>query len=157
MIEQQKHEEMLHMQEAGGQHEPRGEPDLTAHNQEGNPPPTEVSPQTLNEEEIFERLNELAEQQETPQEELDEEEVFERLNELVEQQETPQGELEKRRQAHHIRVTEESRVHAMIADPAPRTRWNQQKHDITNHRMRNRRAPPQSKWDRSSKTGYTKR
>eukprot|EP00854_Cymbomonas_tetramitiformis_P034043 gene34043-biopygen6564 len=122
MIEQQKHEEMLHMQEAGGQHEPRGEPDLTAHNQEGNPPPTEVSPQTLNEEEIFERLNELAEQQETPQEELDEEEVFERLNELVEQQETPQGELEKRRQAHHIRVTEESRVHAMIADPAPRTR-----------------------------------
>eukprot|EP00854_Cymbomonas_tetramitiformis_P004940 gene4940-biopygen4892 len=142
MMEQQEDEEMLQMQEAGGQHEPRGESDLTTHNQEGNPPPTEVSPQPPNEEEIFERLNELTEQQETPQEEPDEEEIFERLNELVEQQETPQGELEKRRQAHHNRVAEESRVHAMITDPAPRTRWNQQKHDMTNHRMRNRRAPP---------------
>ncbi|KAK3258093.1 hypothetical protein CYMTET_32848, partial [Cymbomonas tetramitiformis] len=86
-------EEMLQIQEVGGQHEPRGEFDLTAHNQEGNPPPTEVSPQPPNEEEIFERLNELAEQQGTPQEGLDEEEIFERLNELVEQQETPQEEL----------------------------------------------------------------
>ncbi|KAK3263793.1 hypothetical protein CYMTET_27427 [Cymbomonas tetramitiformis] len=123
MMEQQEDEEMLQLQEEGGQHEPRGETDLTAHNHENNPPPTEVPQQHPNEEEIFERLNVLAEQQESPREELEnEEEIFEKLNELVEQQETPQGDLERRRQAHHSRVTEESRVHAMITDPAPRNR-----------------------------------
>ncbi|KAK3289184.1 hypothetical protein CYMTET_3372 [Cymbomonas tetramitiformis] len=143
MMEQQDEEEMLRMQEVEEQHEPWEEMDRTVHTQGGNPQPAEASPQPSDEGEIFEKLYELVERLEVPQEERNEEEVFEILNELiVEQQEAPQGELESGRQTHHDRVTEESRVHAMMADPAPRTRWNQQKHDMTNHRMKNRNAPP---------------
>ncbi|KAK3285964.1 hypothetical protein CYMTET_6451 [Cymbomonas tetramitiformis] len=118
MMEQQEDEEILQLQEAGGQHELRGESGPTAHDQQGNHPPTEVSPQPPNEEEIFERLDVLAEQQETLQEELDEEDICERLNELVEHQEIPQGELGKRRQAHHIQQGRGG-VHSPCDDNGP--------------------------------------
>ncbi|KAK3268217.1 hypothetical protein CYMTET_23266 [Cymbomonas tetramitiformis] len=91
MLEQQEDEEMLQIQEAEEQHEPWEAMNQTTHNQEGNPPPTGVSPQPSNEEGIFERLNKLVEQQETPQGEQNEEDIFERLNELIEQQETARG------------------------------------------------------------------
>ncbi|KAK3289141.1 hypothetical protein CYMTET_3412 [Cymbomonas tetramitiformis] len=142
MMEQREEEEILHMQEMQEQHEPWEVEGRTDHTQGGNPQPAEAPPQPSNEEEIFEALNELAERLEVPQGEQNDEEIFGILNELIEQQETPQGGLENERQAHHDRVTEESRVHAMMEDPAPRTRWNQRKHDMTNHRMKNRNAPP---------------
>ncbi|KAK3247361.1 hypothetical protein CYMTET_43133 [Cymbomonas tetramitiformis] len=132
MLERQEDEEMLQIQKVGEQHEPWEEMDLTAHNQEGNPPPTEVSPQPSNEEEIFERLNELVEQQETPQEEPNEEEIFERLSELIEQQETPQGELEKRRQAHHSRgagVTWETVVGFIVEEGGEPFHFTQQRQE----------------------------
>ncbi|KAK3258815.1 hypothetical protein CYMTET_32155 [Cymbomonas tetramitiformis] len=84
--------------------------ELTAHNREDNPPPTEESPLPSNEERIFERLNELVEHQEAPQKEQDEEEFFERLNELVERQEAPQEELDKRHQAHHSSISQKNAV-----------------------------------------------
>ncbi|KAK3276096.1 hypothetical protein CYMTET_15814 [Cymbomonas tetramitiformis] len=109
MMEQRDEEEMLRMQEEEEQREPWEEMDRTVHTQGGNPQPAEAPPQPSDEEEIFEKLNELVERLEVPQEERNDEEVFGILNELIEQQEAPQGELESGRQAHHDRVTEESR------------------------------------------------
>eukprot|EP00854_Cymbomonas_tetramitiformis_P034409 gene34409-biopygen28987 len=109
--------------------------------EEATPKPVEAPPQPSEGEEIFEELNELAERLEMPQGKQNDEEMFGMLNELIEQQEAPQEELANERQAHHDRVTEESKVHAMMEDPMPRTRWNQRKHDMTHNRMKNRNAP----------------
>ncbi|KAK3241874.1 hypothetical protein CYMTET_48398 [Cymbomonas tetramitiformis] len=83
-----------------------------------------------------------AERLEVTQEEHNDEEIFGMLNELIEQREAPQKKPANERQAHHDRVTEESRVHAMMEDPMPRTRWKQRKHDMTHNRTKNRNAPP---------------
>ncbi|KAK3240773.1 hypothetical protein CYMTET_49411 [Cymbomonas tetramitiformis] len=119
ILEQREDEETLQMQGTEGQPEPHNESGPTTRDQAGSTPPTEVPPPHLSDDEILEGLNELAEQQETPQEEL-----------------------ERARRAHHNKVTEESSVHTMLTDPASRTRWNQKQHDITNHRMENRRTVP---------------
>ncbi|KAK3239929.1 hypothetical protein CYMTET_50182 [Cymbomonas tetramitiformis] len=113
---------MLKMQGAEGKptHQNEGQP--TIPDQAGSPSPTEEPPSQPIEDEMLEGLNKLAEQQEAPQEEM-----------------------ERARRAHHNRVTEESTVHTLLTDPAPRTRWNQKKHDIANHRMENRRAGPVTK------------
>ncbi|KAK3235090.1 hypothetical protein CYMTET_54681 [Cymbomonas tetramitiformis] len=142
MMEQREEEEMIFMQETQEQQEcweTEGKTDLTR----GSDPKTaETPPQPSEGEEIFEELNELAERLEMPQEEHNDEEIFGMLNELIEQHEAPQGEPANERQAHHDRVTEESRVHVMMEDPMPRTRWKQRKHDMTHNRTKNRNAPP---------------
>ncbi|KAK3287402.1 hypothetical protein CYMTET_5076 [Cymbomonas tetramitiformis] len=141
MMEQQEEEEMLLMQEMQEQQEHWETEGRTDHTRGSDPKPAEAPPQPSEEEEIFEGLNELAEKLETPQGEQNDEEIFGMLNELIEQQEAPRGELANERQAHHDRVAEESRVHAMMEDPMPRTRWNQRKHDMTHSRIKNRNAP----------------
>ncbi|KAK3283287.1 hypothetical protein CYMTET_9007 [Cymbomonas tetramitiformis] len=138
MMEQTEEEEMLLMrevQEHQEHQETEGRRDPTRGNE---PEPTEVPPSE--EEEIFKELNELAEGLEVTQEEHNDEGIFDILNELIEQREKPQ-EKTNERQAHHDRVTEESRVHTMMEDPMPRTRWKQRKHDITHSRTEKRNAP----------------
>ncbi|KAK3240857.1 hypothetical protein CYMTET_49336 [Cymbomonas tetramitiformis] len=141
MMGQREEEEMLllrEVQEHQEQRETEGRMDPTRGN---DPEPAETPPPPSEGEEIFKELNELAERLEMTQEEHNAEGIFDMLNELIEQREEPQGKSTNEKQAHHDRVTEESRVHAMMEDPMPRTRWKQRKHDMT-HRTEKRNAPP---------------
>ncbi|KAK3280535.1 hypothetical protein CYMTET_11629 [Cymbomonas tetramitiformis] len=142
MMEQREEEEMLLMQEMQEQQEYWETEGSTDPTRGSDPKPAGTPPQLSEGEEIFEELNELAGRLEGTQEEHNDEEIFGMLNELIEQRETPRGEPTNERQAHHDRVTEESRVHAMMEDPMPRTRWKQRKHDMTHNRTKNRNAPP---------------
>ncbi|KAK3274381.1 hypothetical protein CYMTET_17430 [Cymbomonas tetramitiformis] len=141
MMEQTEEEEMLLMrevQEHQEYQETEGKGDPTRGDE---PEPAGTPPPPSEGEEIFEELNELAEKLEVTQEVQNDDEIFDMLNELIEQREKPQGEPTKERQAHHDRVTEESRVHAVMEDPMPRTRWKQRKHDMAHSRTEKRNAP----------------
>ncbi|KAK3239766.1 hypothetical protein CYMTET_50334 [Cymbomonas tetramitiformis] len=142
MMEQREDEEMLLIRDMHEQQDQRKTEGGTGPTRGSDPTPAETPPQPREREEVFEELNELVERLEATQKQHNDEETFEMLNELIEQREAPKGGPANERQAHHDRVTEESRVHAMMQDPMPRTRWKQRKHDMTHNRTKNRNAPP---------------